>query len=1001
MTNIGDAPKRMLKGIAEMGVILTGMVLMGMPAMQAETPTARRLATLTVDGNPDRTPLEMSPVWASKQAGNLTFLRAGGRRLAVTAGTAETTRLVKPFKDIGSPMVEHGLPVGETLWFPVWGWELDPAAGGIWRTDGTLEGTYQLSGSAFNVSTADVTPEGVYVVLHDDDFFGSDTKWKFSLVSRDGKTFDDLATGSGYNIGMRRSDDGYWLIGEDQLQHWSKESGQLETLDGKIKLQSAVRSLAKNNELYLVANEAIWVSRGTRPGSVLEKLAAFADAPYSYGSRIVDLGDEIVFTVMTEDEKGYALWRTDGTSEGTTPIPGSPSVGSSKPQSQSHLEPLPGASTLIVDGDHTLFVDITGTELWSYGSGEFTLKARGMEIVWPTPLDETVYFVDQGGRQLRRLGETPDSSIIVFETAVDEDPALLILGASDSFGQGNPTSPFFIADGELHFIENHVNKKEEGFVLDDSDLRRVTNDSTVIVASLESAVPTGTDSSDLKYLATWNGLLFWKNCTSDNRTQIWCDDVGEGRTQVLGEFTSALFVAQDSEALYFSVPDQNALWKTSGHPEDTVKVANLSPGTGVITPDGVLVYEKGGRIITFSLKNGETESLPLRLAYDPFRLVGEKVFVEAKTASTWRNALWVLEGNSLTELATLNDGFNFNYHITAAKDGVYFFSRERSNGPVHIWFSDGTEQGTRSIVELPESKNVINMVKMIGDHLWFALGKYLWKSDGTAEGTFKVHQFGHGITAIEPMDGEDVAVFVQNGHSTDFFKVRPESQVTFVAEIGSGTPIWFEHAFWFPLYNSAALWRSDGTPQGTGITNLETDVPGTLLSGAARFEEPWFAATKDRLYLTLQHASTGVELWAIDRSGFDRWREPLADPGSRLIPDDRDSDGDGTTDLMEFVFDTDPSRKTDRPSIKAENGIDQDTFTVRFPPTLTDVGIDLSIETSNDLEEWVESVRIDESGLPYPGKEPLSDVLNEGRRDITLKRPPGDSGHFRLRFTVR
>ena len=121
--------------------------------------------------------------------------------------------------------------------------------------------------------------------------------------------------------------------------------------------------------------------------------------------------------------------------------------------------------------------------------------------------------------------------------------------------------------------------------------------------------------------------------------------------------------------------------------------------------------------------------------------------------------------------------------------------------------------------------NSTNFVGM-GDYVYFTSGDALWRTDGTAAGTF---QLKSGFTQTGPYDRdwlrEDMPEFARA----------------------------FKGDFFFVNAHGTELWRSDGTPGGTILLK-------TSSSNNIRIEE----SMGDYLFFTAADASTGSELYKTD-----------------------------------------------------------------------------------------------------------------------------------------
>jgi ELWxxDGT repeat protein len=132
-------------------------------------------------------------------------------------------------------------------------------------------------------------------------------------------------------------------------------------------------------------------------------------------------------------------------------------------------------------------------------------------------------------------------------------------------------------------------------------------------------------------------------------------------------------------------------------------------------------------------------------------------------------------------------------------DGIAYFVAHHDRFGREIWRSDGTAAGTFLLCDLvpgPPDGNPTNLVEMNG--LLFFTSSYssLWKSDGTAEGTYEIP-----LPGVSPFN-HDIDHLV-NVNGTLYFAARGENEGT-------------------------ELWKSDGTAAGTGL--LKDIRPGTAYS---------------------------------------------------------------------------------------------------------------------------------------------------------------------------
>lgn len=196
-----------------------------------------------------------------------------------------------------------------------------------------------------------------------------------------------------------------------------------------------------------------------------------------------------------------------------------------------------------------------------------------------------------------------------------------------------------------------------------------------------------------------------------------------------------------------------------------------------------------------------------------------------------------------------------------------------------LWCSDGTPDGTRLVADLHPGvigSDPGHMV-LLGDQLLFTAGRpgagrSLWRSDGTAAGTALVFEFPDGTGDPGPkvvMDG--VAYFA----ATALFSGRELWRSD-----GTGAGTWMVRdinpggsshpanlaAFGSTLYFSAdngahgqEPWRSDGTHGGTSM--LRDVWPGSTSSGPLGF-----VALGQRVFFLARDPADGLQIWRSEGS---------------------------------------------------------------------------------------------------------------------------------------
>ncbi|SEM41814.1 ELWxxDGT repeat-containing protein [Stigmatella aurantiaca] len=343
--------------------------------------------------------------------------------------------------------------------------------------------------------------------------------------------------------------------------------------------------------------------------------------------------------------------------------------------------------------------------------------------------------------------------------------------------------------------------------------------------SLQSGAVALPDGTSL--LAASDGLSgeeLWRSNGSETGSSL-VKDIAPGLASSIPRFLTKVggtvfFAARSEGASDFAVEE---LWKTDGTPAGTVRVKRL-PKAGesdqiaaVVQANGTVyfIYDHGYVAQLWQSDGTEAGTVPvqnLALPYEDLQLlaVGNTVFFTTRDAQR-RGELWKLAEAGPQRLLTFTRSpFSHAPELLAGVGNTLFLAVDKT-----LWRSDGTLGGTTAVTTL--STRISEMVAFNGS-LFFVGAPGLWKSDGTSASL--VHTFEGKVGPFATLDG---------------------------ALVFAGTTASF----------GTELWTSDGTAAGTHL--LKDLVPGP--EGSALQE---LTVWNGGLYFTASTSLDNRSLWRSD-----------------------------------------------------------------------------------------------------------------------------------------
>lgn len=366
----------------------------------------------------------------------------------------------------------------------------------------------------------------------------------------------------------------------------------------------------------------------------------------------------------------------------------------------------------------------------------------------------------------------------------------------------------------------------------------------------------------------------------------------------LGEFTGPpnLITPLGSRPL-FTAPTElkgRELYRTGGTPGSTVLVKDIWTGTGSSSP-----------------RRFASEPFDL-IRYDTFAPLGNFMLFSAANATQGRE-LWrtngTLAGTTLVKQfkTGLGDGV---VDILASTGSFALVKAEHDTRDASLWATDGTATGTKLLMiekGIHISREVLS-TRLGSDRILFTQddGNSLWVTDGTRVGTKRVRSFpscatGAAFQHIKHLRGwpeMNFALFsgctTQTGH--ELWRTDGTAEGTFLVRnimigTGSSEPSGFYRYGGNRVYFAATsdqhgreIWRTDGTRE---TTKLVADIrPGTASSNPK-----WFARFNNRIVFAAEingfgfhwlHSTNGTSAgtFRIDDVIVDT---PFANIGTKLV----------------------------------------------------------------------------------------------------------------------
>lgn len=544
------------------------------------------------------------------------------------------------------------------------------------------------------------------------------------------------------------------------------------------------------------SGKELWRTDGTREGTAIVKDIQ----PGTGGSdpvHAVRLGDIALFGANVG-----GLWRSDGTAEGTWRLESPEGV------------PTLGAQELTRVGDVIFFRGFSeahGSELWKTdgtveGTSQVVDLRPGAQSSSPahlTAFGNRVFFSANNGSkgiELWSSDGTPSGTKIVRDI-------------NWGIGDSSPKR-LTVHDGVLYFTAETLWLGRELWRTSGTAL------STKIVKELRP----GFGSSDPRWLTSAGSFLYFVA-----KGQLWRTDGSASGTRLLRDGVLSIVLTKAGGRVYFTLGHK--VWTSDGSPESTREIWASSAGTPHVmaalggklflsirrlAPEDPYSYFQidvwvGDPLLTDVRPLANADGAPVQgyvrasiASSDPpmLMLLGSRTYGP-------HNGVWFTDGTSQgSHLVRSSATAGSHPEIIAALGDRLLFSASEGPGGHgrELWVTDGTLEGTRLVKDIapglddkgyPRSSNP-RVIATVGDQVLLSatdhlVGRELWITDGTPEGTRLVKDISPGSSSSNP--------------DTRRTPRRPP------AVLLAGTTVFFR-AVVLPELGSE-LWKTDGTPEGT------------------------------------------------------------------------------------------------------------------------------------------------------------------------------------------
>ncbi len=848
-----------------------------------------------------------------------TSYEAGNIVLWVSDGTAEGTRRVSSHGSIGRIAALGDVAVFSegTEWSR------------IWRSDGTTAGTYRI-GRTSTPPESFATVNGKLVFDGSDDLDGAEP-WVTDGTVEGTKPLLDIYPGyrgsapALFTAGPDGAGVAYFFASRYQTRSlWRTDGTAAGTRVVASYIQTsrgdqpyAMTTVAGGRVFMRTANQ-VWASDGTSQEGTVTVAQFGADDVITTWAAV---GSDLYFGARVAG--AYGLWKAGAATGAASRVTASPVI-----ETVESMVSVGGRLMFRSASEPRRTSSDTPYTVWeSDGTPQGTRDALPPELasLWQSGLaavnGRTLFVGRRVGMrdvELHVTDGTPAGSRVVKD--IYAEPT----------GDANPTTPLEVGGRLVFWVTTGAQLDSLGTLV---SLDPSTGVSVPLLTSRHS--PTGSGGTGFGPMTVVGGRGYFMYYTAANGYEPWVTDGTHAGTRLLTDIVPGsgasgldLFFGGDGYTVFaaYTVGTGTELWRTDGTQGGTYPLKDMNPGSGqgfkLTHPslDAPTELGRWGRYVFYFGYDGSAwkvwrtdgtadGTIPLIPAVPQprkttFTALADRMLVFQQ------DGLFGSDGtaNGTVKLPVYASN---NYPPVVWNGRAYFHGWGAGGVMSGLWVTDGTVEGTRLVrggVSVGPGAAVDGRIRFVGHDA--AHGGELWASDGTAEGTAIVIDAVPGIGSgaevqlgVTPLGG-GVVVYAGWARDTGAEMWRSDgtpSGTRIVADVEPG-PVGsmvmgqprvagvaggYVYFAYTPTQAGSRLWRSDGTPGGTGIVwDVTTwgSSPGYLTSvgGAAYFAATSLAYGRE-LWRVADDRAPVVTTWAFDptkgRSAVTAWfNEPLGRP---------------------------------------------------------------------------------------------------------------------------